>query len=191
MRLENLQEQLEEHGLLLLTDAKLPSVVSLAVGAPIKGSWWAHPRGKEIYALLVKFTAHEDVLCVKLVDGKVTFLHRRLWPAFLAIARAKEPWQTEKLSKSARELFARVEECGEHEAKGATAKELEIRLLVHSGQVHTESGAHALVLTSWKRWSKQHGPIGRAIPVARAKQEFHARLAEWNRVHRAKARLPF
>ncbi|HUR27834.1 MAG TPA: hypothetical protein VM509_06590 [Planctomycetota bacterium] len=89
MRLEALVARLEEEGLLLLADAKWPSVASLVAGEPIRGSWWSHPRGKEIFRRQRELEAHEDVLVVKLVDRKLTFVHRRLWPALLAVARAR------------------------------------------------------------------------------------------------------
>ncbi len=191
MQLEDLVTRLGADGMLLLTDAKFPSVVALAAGGPVKGSWWSHPRGKAIYALLQDFCAHEDVLTLKLIDGKVTFVHRRLWPALLSIAREREAWQMEKLSKPARDLLARVDKANEFEAHGAAVKELELRLLVHSAQVHTKSGAHALIVTSWNRWARLHGPLGRNVPIARAKKELRANLEQLNELHRAKAKLPF
>jgi len=191
MGLSDLLTRLEQDGLLLMSDAKLPSVVSCVVGGPIRGSWWSHPRGREIYALLQQLEAHEDVLSAKLVDKKVTFVHRRLWPAFLSIARAREPWQLLGLSKPARDLLASVDAAGLLTAHGAQVKELELRLLVHAAQVHVQSGAHSLVLTSWTRWARRHGPLGRSIPTARAKQGFRAIFEQLNERHHAAARLPF
>ncbi len=154
----------------MLSDAKRPCVVSLVIGGPAKGSWWSHPKGREIYALLEQLSAHKDVLAVKLIDDKVTFVHRRLWPAVLSIARARDDVQMKGLSPAARRLLARVDEAGEVQAKGPIVKELECRLLVHTAQVHTKSGAHALVLTSWALWAKAHAPVGRSIPLTRARQ---------------------
>jgi len=176
MKLADLLVRLEKDGILLLSDAKLPSVVSLVVGAPAKGSWWSHQKGREIYALLEELGDHEDVLAAKLVAGKVTFVHRRLWPSLLAIASAREPWQMKGLSSAARRLLARVEAEGALEAIGVAVKELAVRLLVHTEQVHTKTGSHALVLTSWSHWAKRHAPIGRAVPLATAKKEVEAAL---------------
>ena len=39
-------KELKRYGLLLVTDARLPSLVALVAGAPVRGSWWSHPRGK-------------------------------------------------------------------------------------------------------------------------------------------------
>ena len=180
MRLEDLLARLETDGLLMLADTKSPSVVSLVVGGAVKGSWWGHPKGREIYALAEELGAHKDVLAVKLVRGKLTFVHRRLWPMVLSIARARDAAQLQGLSPTARRLLARVDKLGELEARGPAVKELELRLLVHSGQVHTKTGTHALVLTSWTRWAKRHAPIGRGLPLERARQQLQIKLDAWN-----------
>lgn len=170
MHLADLLARLEADGLLMLSDAKRPSVVSLVTGGPARGSWWSHPKGREIYALLEQLGEHPDVLAVKLIDNKVTFVHRRLWPAVLSIARARDDAQMKGLSSAARRLLERVDEEGEVQAHGPAVKELESRLLVHTAQVHTKTGAHALVLTSWTIWAKRHAPVGRAMTLARARQ---------------------
>ncbi|MDA2934727.1 hypothetical protein MYX82_10350, partial [Acidobacteria bacterium AH-259-D05] len=41
-------KQLQTWGLLLESDAILPSVSALVAGAPVRGSWWGHPRGDAI-----------------------------------------------------------------------------------------------------------------------------------------------
>ena len=94
MTFEEVLSQLERTGLLLLSDSAIPSLVQLVVGQPVRGSWWGHPQGHAIYALSARLGDHEDVLIVKLVGGKVTFVHRKLWPALLAVARSGEPWQS-------------------------------------------------------------------------------------------------
>jgi hypothetical protein len=64
----------------------VPSLAEQLVGAPIRGSWWAHPKGHEIFAVLTVVSEHPDVLVCKLIDGKVTYVHRRLWPALVKLA---------------------------------------------------------------------------------------------------------
>ena len=54
-------------------------------GGPIAGTWWAHAHGKEIFAALNVVADSPDVRCFKLVGGKVTFVHRRLWPALVRL----------------------------------------------------------------------------------------------------------
>ena len=88
-------------GLLLLQDRAFPSAATLVIGEPASGSWWAHPRSHEIFRCVRAISGHPDVLVTKLLDGKVTFVHRRLWPALLAVATAREEWQEAGLSHDA------------------------------------------------------------------------------------------
>ncbi len=76
-----------KHGI-VLASAKGP-VVNLAqaiAGEPIKGSWWSHPMGREIFALFQKIEDSRDVLVCRAVGGKITFVHRRLWPALVRLS---------------------------------------------------------------------------------------------------------
>jgi hypothetical protein len=68
-----------EHGVLLETDRAFPSLVALVAGGPVKGTWWAHPLANEIYMLGQRLMDHRDVLFIRLVSGKMTYVHRRLW----------------------------------------------------------------------------------------------------------------
>ncbi|HEU5163292.1 MAG TPA: hypothetical protein VFV54_09130 [Thermoanaerobaculia bacterium] len=78
----------KKHGILLeAARGPVPSLAELIAGGPIKGSWWSHPRGKEIFAATRAARDDEDVLVCRLVDGKITFVHRRLWPDLVRAAR--------------------------------------------------------------------------------------------------------
>jgi hypothetical protein len=55
-------------------------------GAPIRGSWWAHPRAGELHAVTRVVRACPEVLVCRLAGGKVTLIHRRLWPALVRLA---------------------------------------------------------------------------------------------------------
>ena len=159
---------LSRHGLLLVSDADLPSVAGLVAGEPVRGSWWSHPRSHEIFAVSEAFSHHPDVLVAKLLAGKVTFVHRKLWPALLAVALPGSTWQMRALPAAARTLLRRVTREGSVELTPAAsgksrstlpqreaARALERRLLVHSREVHTESGSHARILESWQHWMKR------------------------------------
>jgi len=77
----------EEHGVVLASArGPVPSVAEAVAGQPIVGSWWAHPRGKAIFAALSELDDADEVRCFKLVDNKVTFVHRRVWPALACLA---------------------------------------------------------------------------------------------------------
>jgi hypothetical protein len=73
----------------------LPSLVQEIAGEPIRGSWWGHPKGNQIYMLLNEVCDSPDILRCRLVDGKITLVHRRLWPALVKMAAA---FDTERLS---------------------------------------------------------------------------------------------
>jgi hypothetical protein len=77
----------EQHGVVLASArGPVPCVAEAVAGQPIVGSWWAHPKGKAIFAALSELDDSDDVRCFKLVDGKVTFVHRRVWPALARLA---------------------------------------------------------------------------------------------------------
>ena len=73
-------------GLLLKQDKELPNVVTILTGEKLSASWWSHPQGKLIFNVLRELEDHPDVLVAKLIAGKDTLVHRRLWIAFLAAA---------------------------------------------------------------------------------------------------------
>jgi hypothetical protein len=66
----------------------VPSVAQAIAGEPIVGSWWSHPKAQTIFDALSEIDDDDDIRCFKLVDGKITFVHRRLWPALVVLARA-------------------------------------------------------------------------------------------------------
>jgi len=190
---EAVLSSLKEHGLLLLTDPKLPSVAGLVAGEPVRGSWWGHPKGQEIFQVAEEIADREDVLLIKLVSGKATFVSHRLWPAVLAVGTAREPWQIAGLSAAARKLLARVDAEGAVRASGDGPRELERRLLVLGESVHTESGAHAKSLSSWSQWRERLPAKSRprTIPAAQGKRELEAAVRSLNERFSASGRLPW
>ena len=83
----------ERHGVVLqAARGGLPNLAETVAGESIRGSWWGHPKGKEIYRATEAVCASDDVLVCKLVDGKVTYVHRRMWPALVKLAgRFRKP----------------------------------------------------------------------------------------------------
>jgi hypothetical protein len=156
--------KLEEGGLLLVQDRSFPSVVAMVTGETLRGSWWAHPRCHEIFGCLNTIAADPDVMVTKLIQGKVTFVHRRLWKAVLSVALARDRWQTVGLSPEAGALLDQVEREGTVQASGPESAELEQRLLAHGDQIHTESGKHKIRLETWPAWALRCGcePAGPA-----------------------------
>ncbi len=65
----------------------VPSLAERVAGKRIRGSWWAHPKAHSIFRLTRVIRKSRSVLVCRLVDGKVTYVHRRLWPALTRVAR--------------------------------------------------------------------------------------------------------
>ena len=61
----------------------VPSLAAAITGEPIRGSWWGHPRSHEIFAATRAVRESREILVCRLVNGKVTFVHRKLWPALV------------------------------------------------------------------------------------------------------------
>jgi hypothetical protein len=80
---------IEEHGVVLVAGkGPVPRLVEVILGEPIKGSWWAHPASHGIFAVLQAVEGSEDLLVCRLVAGKVTLVHRRLWTALARLERS-------------------------------------------------------------------------------------------------------
>jgi hypothetical protein len=87
---------LVEHGMLLESArGPLPNVAEMVAGEPIRGSWWGHPASHAIFDELNALAASPDVVRTRLVNGKVTLVHRRLWPA---VARVAERFPPERVA---------------------------------------------------------------------------------------------
>ncbi len=75
---------------MVLESARHPSVPNLVeyiASERVEGSWWGHPKGHEIYALLSGLReAEQEVTVCKFNDGKITNIHRRLWAACARLA---------------------------------------------------------------------------------------------------------
>ena len=77
----------EERGVVLVSaKGSGSSLVEAIAGRPIKGSWWADPEARRIYAVLGIVTESGEVLVCRLANGKLTLVHRRLWPALVRLA---------------------------------------------------------------------------------------------------------
>jgi len=167
----NILDALSNAGLLLIQDKRIANVVTLLTGESFSKSWWSHPKGRLIFAVVTDLSEHRDVLFSKLLNGKVTLVHRRLWPAFLSTALANEPWQTRGLSARGQQLLTALNESkGPIKSSGPAVKELEVRLLAHTRQVHTESGRHELLVEPWTVWSQRAG-VKRLRSLSVAKEE--------------------
>jgi len=76
----------ESQGIVLVAArGPVPRLVEAILGEPIRGSWWAHPASHQIFAVLTKVGESNDLLMCRLVEDKVTLVHRRLWPALVRL----------------------------------------------------------------------------------------------------------
>ena len=76
-----------EHGVVLVSaKGTAPRLTEAIIGEPIKGSWWAHAQSRQIFAILETVIESEQVLVCRLVNGKVTLVHCRLWPPLVRLA---------------------------------------------------------------------------------------------------------
>jgi len=167
---ERVRAVLERDGLLLSHDTEIPSATAIIAGEPIRGTWWSHAKGGLIYDALGALD--EDVDWPKLVMGKVTLVHRRLWPSLFVAGTSRAPWQTDKLKADAKWLLQQVSskksvrsdkiELPPGSRKmGAVVTDLEQRLLVCTRSEHTEGGHHARFVETWATW-KDQAKLGRA-----------------------------
>src|SRR6266404_3704349 len=65
----------------------VPNLAEAIAGAPIRGSWWAHPKANTIFLCTGAIRKSADVLVCRLVCGKVTYVYRHFWPALVRLAR--------------------------------------------------------------------------------------------------------
>ena len=192
---------LEEDGFLLLSDADLPSVSRIIAGEAVRGSWWSHNQGQTIFTVSEMLEDHRDVMIMKLISGKVTFVHRELWSRIYSIGVAREDWQLKKLSATSRRLLEVIDDAGQVQTNklvkeigskpGDGARELELRLLIHAEQIHTESGKHAKVAETWATWAKRAGFRARSNDPVAARRFVEQRLASLNEKHNGRGQLPW
>ena len=77
----------KRHGIVLESArGPVPSFAAKVAGEPIDGGWWSHPKGNEIFLLSRVIRESPEVLVCRIVGGKVTYVHRHLWPALVVLA---------------------------------------------------------------------------------------------------------
>jgi hypothetical protein len=197
-----LERQLARHGLLLLHDAKFPSATTIIADAPVPGSWWGHPKGKLIFETLQRI--EPAVAWARLVLGKETLVHERLWPALVSLAESGQNWQLRGLQSDARRLLQRIRSAAAPirtdrpprsaggRKLGVVATELERRLLACSRTEHTSSGHHARLLETWAVWAKRRGiPASRRPGPAEAMAALSAPVLTWSGGRRFPGLLPW
>jgi hypothetical protein len=173
------------HQNLVVTEVPAPgakSLVEAVAGGPVHGSWREHAKGRLMYRLGRVLRASDEVLTVRLVEGKVAFVDRSLWAAVyrLVMEPARRRPALAGLSPQARALLERVEREKEvqlpKDSEWTKAREaLEERLLVHASETQNEEGRHVAVLRSWRDWAS---PTIQEAAAALSYDEARERLRE-------------
>lgn len=96
MRIQEAMKIIKRHGVVLeAAKGPVPNLAEIIAGERIRGNWWGHPQGHQIFLLTRSIREMKDVLVCRLVEGKITYVHRRLWPA---LARLADHFETERLA---------------------------------------------------------------------------------------------
>src|SRR5712691_10333521 len=78
---------IREHGVVLeAARGPVRSLTEVIAGEPVRGSWWSHQKSHEIFAVTRSVRISSEVLVCRLINGKITFVHRRVWPALVRVA---------------------------------------------------------------------------------------------------------
>jgi hypothetical protein len=86
------------HGVVLESaNGPVPSLVQAIAGVSVKGNWWAHSRGKEIFQITRAVRESDQILVCRLIAGKVTLVHRSIWPALIRCAEHFRPDQISQI----------------------------------------------------------------------------------------------
>jgi hypothetical protein len=160
-----------ERLVMLSPTENLPSVAKFIGGKNVTAKWWSHPKGNEIHNASQVLFSDPDILALKLVEGKVTFVHRTLWPILLSLALNPERKlsQTSSLDDSAEKLLTLVNSSptlrldflapdwkgGAKRLKRDRVK-LENRGLALTHDEHTDQGIHQTVIESWEHFRKRN-----------------------------------
>lgn len=129
----------KRHGIVLqAARGPVPSLAETIAGERIRGSWWAHPKGSEIYRVADAISESDDVLVCKLIDGKVTYVHRRLWPA---LARLAARFPKDRLAK----IWEEHTDTGAHRSRSLPFPDWVPAKVVKEAEELAEAEAEALL----------------------------------------------
>jgi hypothetical protein len=63
-----------------------PNLAEAVAGERIQGNWWKHKKGRTIFRATRAVRDSDEILVCRVVGGKITYVHRRLWPAIVRLA---------------------------------------------------------------------------------------------------------
>jgi len=136
------------HGIVLVSaKGPAPRLTEAIAGEPIKGSWWGHSKGHQIFAVLQKLEDSPEILVCRFIARRVTFVHRRLWPAIVKLAGHFQPDQIAQIRQ-------------EHTASGKHVN----HLTAYPAWVPAEILEEAKRLTTREAEALLKDYIGKALP---------------------------
>jgi hypothetical protein len=62
-----------------------PNLAELIAGERLRGSWWGHRKAAQIFRCSRAVRDSREVLVCRVLGGKVTYVHRRLWQALVRL----------------------------------------------------------------------------------------------------------
>ena len=86
MSLEEALSFVETNGIVLESaHGRAPAFADFVAGERVT-RWWGHPKGQLIFALTRAIRDSPEVLTCRFIDNKITYVHRRLWPALVKLS---------------------------------------------------------------------------------------------------------
>ena len=87
MAIDTPVEFVRRHGVVMETaKGPVPTLAHGVAGEPIRGSWWSHRKAHAIHAATREARNSGDILTCRLAGGRVTLVHKRLWPSLVRLA---------------------------------------------------------------------------------------------------------
>src|SRR4029078_7261953 len=76
----------ETNGIVLESaHGRVPTFADFVAGERVT-RWWGHPKRQLIFTLTRAMRDSPDVLTCRFIDNKITYIHRRLWPALVKLS---------------------------------------------------------------------------------------------------------
>ena len=77
------------HGIVLEAGkGPVPSLSERVMGIGVFGGWWSHPKGHEFFGITRSLRDSRELVVCRLVGNKITYVHRRFWPALYRLRRS-------------------------------------------------------------------------------------------------------
>lgn len=87
MTSEEAIEFVNNHGIVLESaHGPVPNIAEVIAEEKIRGNWWGHPKAHTIFDVTRRIRDSGDILVCRLINGKITYVHKRLWPALVRLS---------------------------------------------------------------------------------------------------------